>query len=54
LFFIRSAHIVLDVQCSIQLPSGRFFPRPVQPLASPKSSFHTDSVAFRKVADVRV
>jgi hypothetical protein len=31
LFFVRSAHIVLDVQCSIQLPNGRFFPQPVKP-----------------------
>jgi hypothetical protein len=47
LFFVGSAHIVLDVQRSLQVPNRRFFPQPVQPLACSKSSCHTGSSACR-------
>jgi hypothetical protein len=32
LLFVWSAHVVLDVQRSFQLPNWRFFPQPLEPL----------------------
>src|SRR5229473_5611913 len=31
LLFVWSAHVLLDVQRSFQLPNWRFFPQPLQP-----------------------
>jgi hypothetical protein len=31
LLFVWSAHVVLDVQRSFQLPNWRFFPQPLKP-----------------------